>query len=287
MKNTDMHWTQTIDRRVFYLILLLLVIIGLLVPIPLPLIVGPQTRALYEAVEHAPADKLAIVCTNWSASTQGENRPQTEVLLRHLMRRKIRFALMAWEQQSTSLARELAEELAPKYGYKYGRDWVNWGYRAEANGTLKGMVLDIPDTFKTESHNRIPLTDLQQLPVMAGVHNTKDIGIILEVSAAGSYKNWIQFAVGSTSAKFGYAPTSVMAPELYNYIDAGQIAGMMFGIKGAAEYEHLLIQDGTLKKAGFTTKAIAPISLALVLLFVLIGLGNYGMYATRKQEKVQ
>ncbi len=279
------HWTQRIDPRWLYLILLALVIIGLLVPIPLPLIIGPQTRALYDAVEHAPADKLAILCTNWSASTQGENRPQTEVILRHLMRRKVRIALMAWEQQSTNLARELVEELAPEYGYVYGRDWINWGYRAEANGTLKGMVLDIRDTFKTESHTRIALTDLQRLPVMAGVRNTKDVGLIIEISAAGTYKNWIQFVIGSTPAKFGYGPTSVMAPELYNYIDAGQMAGMMFGIKGAAEYEHLLIEDGTLKKPGFTTKAIAPISLALVLLFVLIGLGNYGMIATRKMER--
>jgi hypothetical protein len=283
-----MHWTQTIDRRILYAILLALIIIGLIVPIPLPLVVGPQARALYDAVEAAPQEKLALVCTNWSASTQGENRPQTEVILRHLMRRHVRFALMAFDQQSTNLARELAEELAPEYKYEYGKDWVNWGYRADVNGTLKGIVQSIPDTFKTESHNRVPLTDLGKLPVMQGVRNTKDLGLIVEISPSGVYKAWIQFVVGSTPAKFGYGPTSVMAPELYNYIDAGQMAGMMFGIKGAAEYEKLLIEDGTLKKAGFTTKAIAPVSLSLVLLFILIGLGNYGMYASRKGgEEVQ
>jgi hypothetical protein len=278
------HWTQNIDRRILYLILLVLVIVGLLVPIPLPLVVGPQAHALYNAVGEAPQDKLAIVSTNWSASTQGENRPQTEVILRHLMHRHIRIALMAFDQQSTTLARELVEELSPEYGYAYGKDWVNWGYRADVNGTLKGIVLSIPDTFKTDSQQRIPLTDLNRLPVMQGVHNTKDVGIIVEISPSGVYKPWIQFVVGSTPAKFGYGPTSVMAPELYNYIDAGQMVGMMFGIKGAAEYEKLLIEHGIVKKAGFTTRAIAPVSLSLLLLFVLIGLGNYGMYATRKRE---
>jgi hypothetical protein len=277
-----MHWTQNIDRRILYVALLLIIIVGLIVPIPLPLVVGPQARALYNAVEEAPTDKLAIVCTNWSASTQGENRPQTEVILRHLMRRHIRFALMAWEQQSTNLARELAEELAPQYGYVYGKDWINWGYRAEANSTCKGLVINIPETIKTESHTRIPLTDLNRLPVMRGVQSTKDVGLIIELSAAGSYKPWIQFVIGSTPAKFGYGCTSVMGPELYNYMDAGQIVGLMFGIKGAAEYEKMLIEDGTLKKAGFTTRAIAPVSLSLVLLFVLIALGNYGMIATRR-----
>jgi len=68
-----------------------------------------------------------------------------------------------------------------------------------------------------------------------------------------------------------------MAPELYTYIDSGQMKGMLFGIKGAAEYERLL------GIRGFTSRAITPVSLALVLLFVLIGLGNYGMYASRKK----
>jgi hypothetical protein len=266
---------QSIDRRYLYGMLLLIVAIGLLVPIPLPLAVGPQARGFYESVEKADPSKIAIVSTLWSASTQGENRPQTRVILEHLMRRKLRFALIAFgDPQSTILAQEIAEELAREYRYEYGKDWINLGYRADIAGTLKGIVRDLGETLKQDSIRKRPLA---QFEVMRGVRNIRDVGLIAEVSASGNYLSWLGLVVGSTEAPFCYAPTSVMAPELYTYLDSGQMKGMLFGIKGAAEYERLL------GIRGFTSRAITPVSLALVLLFVLIGLGNYGMYASRKK----
>ncbi len=274
MANPFAH-LDAIDRRFLYGVLLLIVIVGLLVPIPLPLAVGPQARGFYEAIEKADPSKIAVVSTLWSASTQGENRPQTSVILQHLMRRRLRFALIAFgDPQSTTLAQELAEELAREHNYVYGKDWVNWGFRADIAGTLKGMVRDINETIKRDSIEKKPL---EQFPVMKGVHNVKDVSVIAEVSASGNYVSWLGLVVGTTDAPFCYAPTSVMAPELYTYLDSGQMKGMLFGIKGAAEYERLLGVNG------FTTRAITPVSLSLVLLFVLIALGNYGMYKGRKR----
>lgn len=266
---------QAIDRRYLYGTLLLIVIIGLLVPIPLPLAVGPQARGVYEAIEAADPNKLVLISTLWSASTQGENRPQTRVILEHVMRKRLRFALIAFgDPQSTILAQEIAEGLARQYKYEYGKDWVNLGFRADVAGTLKGIVRDIKETYKKDSIKGKPL---DELPVMNGIRNAKDISVIAEVSASGNYVSWLGLVVGSTDAAFCYAPTSVMAPELYTYIDSGQMKGMLFGIKGAAEYERLL------GIKGFTTRAITPVSLSLVLLFVLIALGNYGMYAAKKR----
>jgi len=266
---------QAIDRRYLYAALLLIVVIGLLVPIPLPLAVGPQARGVYESIENADPNKIVLISTLWSASTQGENRPQTRVILEHVMRRRLRFALIAFgDPQSTILAQEVAEGLARQYHYEYGRDWINLGFRADVAGTLKGIVRDLVETCKKDSIQNKPL---EQFPVMKGIKNAKDVSVIVEVSASGNYVSWLGLVVGTTDAAFCYAPTSVMAPELYTYIDSGQMKGMLFGIKGAAEYERLL------GIKGFTTRAITPVSLSLVLLFVLIALGNYGMYASRKR----
>ncbi|MBM3495537.1 MAG: hypothetical protein FJX72_14630, partial [Armatimonadetes bacterium] len=159
---------ESIDRIYLYGVLLLIVIVGLLVPIPLPLAVGPQARGFYDAVENADTSKIAIVSTLWSASTQGENRPQTRVILQHLMRKKMRFALIAFgDPQSTTLAQELAEELARENNYVYGKDWINWGFRADIAGTLKGLVRDINETMKRDSIQDRPLASH---PVMRGVH---------------------------------------------------------------------------------------------------------------------
>jgi hypothetical protein len=269
---------EKLDPRYLYAALLIIVIVGLLVPIPLPLAVGPDARGFYDSIENADPNKIALVSTLWSASTQGENRPQTLVIIEHLMRKRLRFALIAFgDPQSTILAQEVAEGLARRYRYEYGRDWINLGYRADMAGTLKGIVANLVDTLKTDSIQKRALRDF---PVMRGIHNIKDVNVIAEVSASGSYTAWLGLVVGTTDAAFCYAPTSVMAPELYTYIDSGQMKGMLFGIKGAAEYERLL------GIKGFTTRAITPVSLSLVLLFVLIGMGNYGMYAARKKGSV-
>jgi len=265
---------QNIDRRVLYVALLVIVTVGLLVPLPLPLLVGPQARELFQAIDAVPEGGMVVVSTNWSASTQGENRPQTRVVLEHCMRKRLRFALIAFDPQSTNLAQELAEEMAREHGYEYGVKWVNWGYRADVPGTLKAMMQDIVGTYSTDSRQRRPL---QELTVMQGIRTLRDVGAIVEVSPSGNHKYWIQFVVGSVKAPFCYAPTSIIAPELYQYLDSGQIKGMLFGIKGAAEYESLLGMKG------FTTRAISPVSLTLVLLFVLIALGNWGLYAARRR----
>jgi hypothetical protein len=270
---------QSIDRRILYAVLLVIVVAGLLLPKGLGVNVGPQARMLYNAVQSAPTDKIAIVCVNWSASSQGENRPQTRVILTHLMSRHIRFLIMGFDPQSPTLAQEVAEELAPQFGYKYGVNWVNVGYRPQVETTLKSLVQDIPATFKEDAIERKPLSSF---PAMAGVKNIRDVGVIVEVSPSGTYKAWVQLVVGTTSAPYCFCPTSVMAPEVFTYLDSGQIKGMLFGIKGAAEYEELLVENGVLKERGFTTRAMTPVSLTLILLFVLIGLGNLGMFAARR-----
>lgn len=264
---------QNIDRRILYFCLLGIIVVGLLVPIPLPLAIGPQARGAFESIENAPTDKVAIVSTNWSASTQGENKPQTTVVLEHMMRRKIPIAFVSFEPSSTELAQELMEDISKKHGYEYGKDWINLGFRADIQGTLKAMMIDIHETFKKDSRQEKALAEF---PIMRKLKNLRDAGVIAEISPSGTYKYWVGLVVGSVEAPFIYGPTSVMAPELYTYLDSGQMDGMMFGIKGAAEYEQLL------GIKGFTTKAITPVSLALVMLFILIGLGNWGMFAARR-----
>ena len=277
------HPLTRINRHWLYGALLAIVVIGLIVPIPLPLAVSPEATRFYDAIENAPKDKLVLVSTLWSASTQGENRPQTQVVLKHLMKRRIRFALIAFgDAQSTTLAQELAEEQARIYKYEYGKDWINLGFRQDIAGTLKGMVRDINETLKTDSVNRRPLASY---PVMAGVRNVDDLSVIAEFSASGNYKSWVGLVVGSTDAAFCYAPTSVMAPELYTYLDSGQIRGMLFGIKGAAEYESLVNQSiggDVPPKYREAQRRMAPQLFGHLLMVALIVAGNALFFMGRK-----
>ncbi|HIE09059.1 MAG TPA: hypothetical protein EYP65_04345, partial [Armatimonadetes bacterium] len=116
---------QRLDRRVIYAVLAVGVAVPLLLYSIMPVTVSPTTRSLYEAIERIPKDKMVILSVDWDAATRGENEPQTEAVIRHLMKRGIRFGIISfinpWGPQFGELvARRVAKEL----GKRYGEDWV-------------------------------------------------------------------------------------------------------------------------------------------------------------------
>jgi len=63
------------------------------------------------------------------------------------------------------------------------------------------------------------------------------------------------------------------------------MAGMLTGIKGAGDYEGLLIDAKLLDKPSFGTRAAGALSLVYGLIILLIVLGNVGYYAQRAVER--
>ncbi len=273
-----------LDRRFIYLALLVLVAAGLIFDVKLPVVVSSQVKAAYQALETAPVDKLCIVEGQWANGTRGENRPQTKALLRHLMRRRIKFAIIGFDAQgpdnTNKIAMELATEVSPPY--KYGVDWVNWGYRNEnaVEAFLKSMVRDIPGAVKVD-YNNTKITDFNKLPIMKNIHDMRDVGLFIDITPSSTLEKWIAFVQGVNNTPTVYSCTAVMAPEGYQFLDSGQIVGMLTGIKGAIEYEDLIhTRDSASRQA-------MALSITHVMIIVLIVLGNIGFVAEKRKRARQ
>jgi len=76
-----------------------------------------------------------------------------------------------------------------------------------------------------------------------------------------------------------------MAPTYYPYLDTGQMSGMLTGIKGAGDYEGLMINANLLDKPSFGTRAAGALSLVYTLIILLVILGNVGYYAARAAQR--
>ncbi|GIV21388.1 MAG: hypothetical protein KatS3mg023_3139 [Armatimonadota bacterium] len=266
---------QAIDRRILYLLLLIVVIAPLFLPISLPTVTMPSTQRLYDAIESIPPGGFVIVSATWSGGTRAENMPQTVAILRHAMQRGLRVAVFSFDVQGSQLSLDIAKRLAAEYGYEYGKNWVHWGFRPQVGVVMKSMVRDIPGTFDKDYQGK-PTKDM---PMMQGIKNIQNVDAIVEIAASGIYADWIGLVVGANpKLKFGFCPTSVMVPETYPYLASGQIVGTMEGMRGAAEYERLL------KKPGLATVGMGSISLAHVLIMLLIVIGNIGYFATRARR---
>ena len=270
---------QRLDRRVIYAVLAVGVAVPLLLYSIMPVTVSPTTRSLYEAIECIPKDKIVILSVDWDAATRGENEPQTEAVIRHLMKRGIRFGIISfinpWGPQFGELvARRVAKEL----GKRYGEDWVNFGYITGGAIVLRSFVLcpDIISFLKDkDAHGR----RLRDMPVMRGIKDFSDVAMVVEFTGGGGLEDWIAFANGLKGTPIGHGCTAVIAPRRYQFIDSGQLEGMLVGLVGAAEYRALV--DRRLPK--LLQKMVNSQSVAHALIILFIALGNAGYFVARRR----
>jgi len=287
MNSTSWNRLQTIDRRIIYALLLLFIIFPLFIDIPLPTYPSRQSRDFYDTLEKVAADKnnankIVIVNGMWSPSTRGENQWQAEALITHLMQKHLRFATLTFDTQNdTVMQTSVVEPLAKKYGYVYGRDYVNWGYRPNAVYviTIKGLVTNIPGTIKKDAHG----TPITSFAVMKDVKTRSDVAAVVDITPVESTETWLGLFEHTVDQKnsppYLFAPTAVMAPTYYPYLDSGQIQGMLTGIKGAGDYE------GLLHTKSFGSRIASALSLVYALIILLVIIGNVGYFATRAAKR--
>jgi hypothetical protein len=73
--------------------------------------------------------------------------------------------------------------------------------------------------------------------------------------------------------------TAVMAPKFYSFLGAGQIVGLLGGMKGAAEYEILIEQED----AAFRGMDIQSLVHFLIILLVIVG--NVGFFLSGRHKR--
>ena len=90
---------QGIDRRVIYVLIMVfsaaVISFTLVHPISLENELGAETRGVFEVVDRCPADKVVLVDSSWDFGSQAENRPQFEAVVEHMMKRGIKFVIVA------------------------------------------------------------------------------------------------------------------------------------------------------------------------------------------------
>ncbi len=268
---------RQVDRRLIYLVLTTVVVAPFFLPMELPIYPSPPARTFYEAVEAVPADRLILIGADWDAGTQGEMSPQSEAVIAHLMKSKKRFAIWSAFVQGPLLTQTICERIAPEFGAKYGEDWVNIGYRTATFNTLMAAVKDFQGTFKTDYKN----TPLEKLPVLDGIKDVKQIGMVIDFSGSMMMPTYINVFQPYKETKLCAGVTAVMGPDFFPFLDAGQIKGLLLGLKGAAEYEALVGRPSQ------ATSSMNSQSLAHLLIILLIVLGNLGLVAQRKLEARQ
>jgi hypothetical protein len=264
----------SIDRRIIYLTLGLVVAVPLILKIKMPIRISKEVTSAYKTIEELPEGTVVLAAIDYDATSAPELTPMFRSFLRQCFRNKLKVIYTGHLAIGLPLAQFDLDMITEECNAVYGEDYINLGYRPGFVAVMLGMGREIRDFFAVD-YKGVPV---DSYPMMKNVHNYNDIALIVDFAHGLTAEYWIQYVVSRFGVKMFTCVTGVMAPSLYPYLQAGQITGIIGGLQGAAEYETLVgnPETGTF---GMPAQSIAHI---LILIFI-IG-GNIGYFILRRKK---
>ena len=266
---------EKLDRRWIFLVVGLLVLLPLLFPLKLPLSVSGPARNYYQTVENVPDGSIVVLAGDYDPASAPELVPMTSASIRHLFRKNCRIiALQLWEG-GPPLVDAALHRIGDELGKTYGVDYVNLGYKSGREAVMPSFGNSFSRTFPNDYSG----TPVSTLPLMQQADNFSQTALFVNISAGyPGTKEWVQQVQGRFNVRMVSGSTAVQAPEIYPYLQAGQVLGLLGGMAGAAEYEKSIDHPGP------ATKGMDAQSSAHLFVVFLILLGN-AIYFLRRREQ--
>ena len=263
------------DRRIIFVFIAIAVWVPFLTQLELPPgQTNPRTQALYDTIENLPPRTPVMLAFDYGPSGMPEVHPMAKALARHILSRNLRLLGVALVITGPPMCQDAFSSVSEDLHKQEGVDWVNLGYKPQPVAVITQIGEDIKRAFPEDAQERA----IDELPVMAGIHNYDDIGLVIDLATSNSPGAWILYAHGPYKVKVAAGVTGVMATDYYPFLQTGQMIGMLNGLKGAAEYEEL-INHRDLGTLGMGSQSVAHL---LIILFVI--LGNIGYFAFTRRR---
>ncbi len=220
------------------------------ISVAVPILFGlqfPETPSqlaqdVFDEIEALEEGDRVLMAWDFDPSTEGELGPMATAFARHCCEKKVKMYFITLlpvgpqmiEKSITDVIKADFPELT------YGEDYVNLGFKSGYEGVIKVIVTDLRSLYTTDARG----TNIDQISMCRGIENIQEMDLIVNVS--GSYpgtKEWVQYAATPypKEIKMVAGCTGVQAPLLYPYIPE-QLRGLLGAIKGAAEYESIVVE---------------------------------------------
>ncbi len=265
-----------IDRRVIYVLMILVVVVALLNPVGLAIIPSAETKRVYDFIESLPSGSIVYLGFDYDAGAMPELMPAGQALIRQGFRKDLRFIcagmwVMAGDMADTAFS-IVPDEFPDK---EYGVDWVNVGYKPGGQVLLQKMLSSIYEAAVGTDHYG---NDLKTLPLLDEAPTIKDVeAVFMFAGGTPGEREYIRHVTSPHNIPLIVSTLSVSVPELMPLIQSGHVLAGILGMKGAAEYEVLVGNPGS-ATAGMDAQSFSH---ALIIVFII--LGNLGYLATREK----
>jgi len=260
---------QLIGRRVVFMYVGIAVSLPLFMKLTQQIQISPEVQAVYDTVTELQPGSRVLVSFDYDPPSAPELQPMAEAFMRLCFQRDLKVIVMGlWPQgpQQAGMAfQKIFEdpEIQAK-NLQYGVDYVNLGFQTGNEFVIQRMGSSFESMFPTD-YQGIPY---DRLPLVRNVRNFSNIDYSLNLSAGfPGTPEWIQIAADRFGVRLAAGNTAVQAPQMYAYLNAGQLVGLMGGMNGAAEFERIADYSGK----GTKFMLSQSFSHMVVIAFIIIG----------------
>lgn len=264
----------TIDRRYIYILIVITVTLPFLLKTALPIRVSPPVMSAHTAVDTLKTGSVILVSIDYDPTSLPEIQPMLVSILRHAFSKGVKVIMMGHIPLGIPVGQLGLEQVVEEMGMKYGEDYVNLGYRPGYTAVMVTMGRAIREVFWSDYRG----TPVDEFPLMRNIVNYEQIDLLVTLAHGYAAEFWAQYAGARYGQRIIVGCTAVVAPDLYPYLQAGQIEGLIGGLKGAAEYETLIGRPGV-GVLGMPAQSLTHI---VILLFIIFG--NIGYFVLRRKK---
>ena len=252
-----------IDRRIIFAIITVAVIVSLILRFELPIPPSEPVQGVYEKIESLPKGSHVMIAFDYDPSSKEELQPMAIAFLHHCFSRDLKVIGMTHHTGAPGLADQAMNSVANQYQKKYGEDFAFLGYKPGGASLIINMGENLYSAFPKDFYGN----DTTTLPVLQGVDSLREIDFLFDLAAGTTIETWIVFGKEKYKFEFGAGCTAVMGPDMYPFLQSKQLAGLLGGLKGAAEYEALVGKKAN-AVSGMRPQSVVHV---IIILFVIFG----------------
>ena len=270
---------ERIDRRIVWWLILIVITAPLLVPLNIPVTVNPNTIKVYNYVQGLQPGSVALVSLGMSAGAWPELDPLARAFFWHLMQKNVKVVLVGFGIPDTGVLCETlikeVESSGATVGKKYGVDYVNVGFIPGGEITLAALTSNFQAVVKADFRK----TPANELPLLAGIRDYRDITFAVDFDGVGDYLQWVRQWVPVAKKPVICMPTAAASVEPQPFFSSGQLFSIVAGLHGGAEYERLI------NRPAFATRSMDMVSVAHFTFLGLVIVGNIFYFSGREKKK--
>jgi hypothetical protein len=271
---------RPIGRRTVFVFVAVSLSLPFFMSIKLPLRVTPEVQQLADALAALPTGSKVLASYDYDPPSAPELQPMSDAFIKFAFKHDLKLIIMGlWpqgpQQAQQSIDAALADPEIAALDIQYGEDYVILGFQSGNEFVIQRMGTAFRGMFPRDVYN----TTYNDVPLLRGVENFSNIDFVMNFSSGkpGTVE-WVQIAVDRFGVPVGAGNTAVQAPQVYPYLNAGQLTGLLGGMSGGAEFE------AATGEAGKASTFMLSQSFAHIVVIAFILIGNVNLILTRRKQ---